>query len=304
MQDSTPSIQIETQVPERSVWADRWKSTRKTLRRLWRKHPMLYVGVFFLSIMVLMAILAPFLNTVDPIKVAPANRLLPPSGDHWFGTDFVGRDVWSRAVYGARNSLSIGAAVALASAASAGIIGLFAGYSRKFDEVIMRIMDALMSIPNILLAIALVSIAGGSIPNVIGAITLTVAPRAVRVIRSQVLSLKEAVYVDAARAIGAKTSRIVFLHVFPGTIAPMIVTATIIGAGAIVVEAVLSFLGAGPPPEIPSWGTMMADGRRTISQAMWVVGFPGMFLTITVLSVNIIGDNLRDILDPKLRRSG
>jgi len=145
---------------------------------------------------------------------------------------------------------------------------------------------------------------GGSIQNVIFALTFVVTPRAVRVVRSQVLSLKEAVYVEAARSIGAKMPRIVFIHIFPGTIASVIVIATIIGASAIVVEAVLSFLGAGTPPEIPSWGTMMAEGRRTISQAMWVVGFPGMFLTLTVLSVNIIGDNLRDILDPKLRRSG
>ncbi|MDA1189734.1 MAG: ABC transporter permease [Chloroflexi bacterium] len=303
-ENTTPTAQIEAQIPERSVWSERAKSSRKFVGRMWRRHPTMVIGIVILTLIILMAFMAPLLWTSDPELVTPSQRLHPPDSTNWLGTDGLGRDVWSRVVYGSRISLEVGGAVALASSIVAILLGLFAGYIRLFDEIIMRIMDALMSIPNILLAIALVSISGGSVPIVIGAITVTVAPRAVRVVRSQVLSLKEAVYVDAARAIGARTSRIVFVHVFPGTIAPMIVTATIIGAGAIVTEAVLSFLGAGTPPEIPSWGTMMADGRRTISQAMWVVGFPGLFLTLTVLSVNIIGDNLRDILDPKLRRSG
>ena len=303
-EDLTPVAQISVAVPERTPWEERLTSLKATNRRLWRKHPTLYVGIGVLILMVLMAFLAPFLFTEDPIRVHPPERLQSPNGEHWFGTDFLGRDVWSRAVYGSRISLTVGASVAALSAVTATLLGLFAGYQRLADELIMRLMDALMSIPNILLAIALVSITGGNVPIVIGAITVTVAPRAVRVVRSSVLSLKETVYVDAARAIGASTPRIIFRHVMPGTIAPVIVIATIIGAGAIVLEAVLSFLGAGIPPEIPSWGTMMAEGRRTISQAMWVVGFPGMFLTFTVLSVNIIGDNLRDILDPKLRRSG
>lgn len=304
MQQNKAQAPTGVVVEERTAWSARRKAMWKGLRRLWRRHPLMFVGMFVLLCMAAMAIFAPLLFTSDPLKVDPPNRLLSPRGDHWFGTDFVGRDVYSRAIYGSRISLAVGASVGLISAAIASLIGLFAGYWRPFDNIIMRVMDGIMSIPDILLAIALVSIVGGSVQNVIFALTFVVTPRAVRVVRSQVLTLKEAVYVEAARSIGARMPRIVFIHIFPGTIASIIVIATIIGAGAIVVEAVLSFLGAGTPPEIPSWGTMMAEGRRTISQAMWVVGFPGLFLTLTVLSVNIIGDNLRDILDPRLRRSG
>ncbi len=265
-----------------------------------------------LVLMALMAILAPFLWTVDPTAVDPPNRLAKPgatitdegvSRDAWFGTDFVGRDVYSRVVYGARISLAVGFAVGGLTAVSAAILGLLAGYFNVVDLILMRFMDAIMSIPNILLAIALVSIVGGSVPIVIFAIWFVVFPRAVRVVRSSVLSLREEVYVEAARAIGAKTPRILIKHVFPGTIAPLIVTATLIVAGAILTEAILSFLGAGIDPETPAWGSMMADGRRTISQAIWVVGIPGGFLTLTVLAINVIGDNLRDMLDPKLSRS-
>ena len=261
------------------------------------------VGLVVLLLMVLAAILAPLLFTEDPLAVHSKIRLQPPDSDHWFGTDFVGRDVWSRTLYGARISLIVGASVGLISAVAASVIGLFAGYYRAFDMVIMRIMDGIMSIPGILLAIALVSIAGGSVQNVIMALSVVEAPRAVRVVRSVVLSLREEQYVDAARAIGARMPRIVLLHIFPGTIGSLTVLATIIGAGAILTEATLGFLGAGTPPEIPSWGNMMAEGKRSISLAIWAVSFPGLFLTLTVLAVNVIGDNLRDILDPKLSRS-
>ena len=283
--------------------AARRPSVRQRAQRLWRRHPTMVGAMVFVTLMILMAILAPVLFTDNPREVKPSIRILGPSSEHWFGTDFLGRDVYSRTVYGARISLIVGASVGAIVSVTASIIGLFAGYFRRFDMIVMRIMDGIMSIPDILLAIALVSIAGGSVQNVIMALSVVSAPRGVRVVRSSVLSLREEVYVEAARAIGAKTPRILFLHVFPGTIAPLIVLATIIGAAAILVEAILSFLGAGTPPEIPSWGTMMAEGKRTISQAMWVLGFPGMFLTATVLAINVIGDNLRDILDPKLSRS-
>ena len=272
-------------------------------RRLWRRHPTMVGGLVFVTLMVLMAALAPFLFTDNPKEIEPPNRIMAPSGDNWFGTDFLGRDVYSRTVYGARISLLVGATVGGIVAVSASVIGLLAGYFRRFDMIIMRVMDGIMSIPGILLAIALVSISGGSVQNVIMALSVVSAPRGVRVVRSSVLSLREEVYVEAARAIGARTPRILFLHVFPGTVAPLIVLATLIAAGAILTEAILSFLGAGTPPEIPSWGTMMAEGKRTISQAIWVLGFPGLFLTCTVLAINVIGDNLRDILDPKLSRS-
>ena len=283
-------------------WAARLQSQRVLFARIRKRHPLMLVGFGILGLMVFVAVFAPFLNTVDPIHVDPVNRLHPPNSGEWFGTDFVGRDVWSRTLYGARISLVVGASVAAFVAVIATVLGLLTGYFRAFDMVVMRIMDGIMSIPDILLAIALTSIVGGSVYIVIGAITLVTAPRGVRVVRSAVLSLREAQYVEAARAIGAKTPRILMLHIFPGTIAPLIVLVTLVGAGAILVDAILSFLGAGTPPEIPSWGTMMAEGRRTISQAMWVIGFPGLFLTVTVLAVNTIGDNLRDMLDPKLSR--
>lgn len=287
-QPSGPSIRIA------SSW-DRFA-------RLVRRYPTTALGLTVLLTMTLMAILAPVLFTTDPIRPFPLDRLLPPSSVHWFGTDFVGRDVWSRAIYGSRISLIVGFTVAGIATLCAAVLGLIAGYYRKMDAILMRFMDGLMSIPTVLLAIALMAILGGSVQNVIIALTVVETPRAVRVVRASVLSLREQMFVDAARAIGASTPRILVFHVFPGTVAPLIVQATFICAAAIVVEAILTFLGAGTPPEIPSWGTMMAEGRRTISQAMWAIGFPGMFLTITVLGINLAGDGLRDILDPKLAR--
>ena len=297
----------QTFVPAPPSVQDRLSALRQAAvdkyRWTWRRHPMFIVGLAVLVFMGLLAVFAPLLGTVDPTAVDPPNRLKEPSGEYWFGTDFVGRDVYSRVIYGARISLAVGFAVGALTALSAAILGLIAGYFNLADLILMRIMDAIMSIPNILLAIALVSIVGGNVAIVIFAIWFVVFPRAVRVVRSSVLSLREEVYVEAARAIGARTPRILFRHVFPGTIAPLMVTGTLIVAGAILTEAILSFLGAGIDPETPAWGSMMADGRRTISQALWVVGIPGGFLTVTVLAINVMGDNLRDMLDPKLSRS-
>jgi len=281
-----------------------WRSFLVKLEWTKRRHPMLLIGIAILIFMALLAIFAPVLWTIDPTAVDPRNRLNAPGPNWWFGTDFIGRDVWSRTIYGTRVSLAVGFAVGAMSAVTAAFFGLIAGYFNTVDLIVMRIMDAIMSIPHILLAIALVSMVGGSVPIVIFAIWFVTFPRAVRVVRSSVLSLREEVYVEAARAIGAKTPRILWFHVLPGTIAPLMVTGTLIIAGAILTEAILSFLGAGIDPETPAWGSMMADGRRTISMAIWVVGIPGGFLTLTVLGINMIGDNLRDILDPKLSRSG
>ena len=272
-------------------------------RRIARRHPTMIVGMVIIVLMGLIAIFAPFLFTEDPTGGRAKNRLQPPSSEHWFGTDFVGRDVWSRTLYGARISLLVGVSVGLLASAVATIVGLFAGYFRTFDMVVMRVMDGIMAIPGVLLAIALVSITGASLQNVIFALTFVEGPHSVRIVRSAVLSLREEEYVDAARAIGAGTPRILLQHITPGIVAPLIVIATIIGAGAILAEATLSFLGAGTPPEIPAWGNMMAEGRRALSLAIWAVAFPGAFLTLTVLGVNVVGDNLRDMLDPKLSRS-
>lgn len=271
-------------------------------KRITRRHPTMVIGIVVLVLMGLMAGLAPVLFTSDPVRADPFVRLQPPSSEHWFGTDFVGRDAYSRALYGSRVSLLVGFSVALICVTSAVFIGLVAGYYRKVDAVVMRVMDGLMAIPTVLLAIALMATLGGSVQNVIIAISVVETPRAVRVVRSVVFGLRELTYVEAARAIGVPTPRILFRHIFPGTVPALIVQGTFICAAAILVEAILSFLGAGTPPEIPSWGTMMAEGRRTISQAIWVIGFPGMFLTFTVMAINLTGDGLRDLLDPKLSR--
>ena len=278
-------------------------SLQTTVRRIARRHPTMVGALVMILLITLMAILAPFLFTADPKRADPLFRLLPPQSEYWFGTDRLGRDVYTRTIYGSRISLLVGVSVALIVAAAASLIGLLAGYFRLFDMIIMRVMDGMMSIPTVLLAIALVSITGSSVQNVIMALSVASAPRGVRVVRSAVLSLAQEQYVEAAKAVGARTPRILSRHIFPGVIAPLTVLASIILANSILVEAILSFLGAGTPTEIPSWGNMMAEGRTNLSGAIWGVAFPGLFLTITVLAFNVLGDNLRDLLDPRLSRS-
>ena len=199
-------------------------------------------------------------------------------------------------------SIIVGFSTAGISIVAASIIGLFAGYYRHADMVIMRVMDGLMSIPSILLAIALMALMGGSVQNVIIALCIVETPRAVRLVRGSVLVLKEQMFIDAARAMGVPTYRILSRHILPNSFAPLIVQGTFICAAAILVEAYLSFVGAGPPPDVPTWGNIMAEGRNYISRAVWVIFFPGLFLTITVVGINIAGDGLRDNLDPRLRR--
>ena len=297
MTENTATLDsFEIQTEHRSLWVDVW--------RQFRKHKGALVGMFVFMLITFCVFIGPFIYDVDPNAINFRERNLGPSLSHPFGTDNIGHDTLAQMLAGGRVSLAVGFAVGALSAVTAAFFGLLAGYFNTFDLIIMRIMDAIMSIPHILLAIALVSMVGGSVPIVIFAIWFVTFPRAVRVVRSSVLSLREEVYVEAARAIGAKTPRILWFHVLPGTIAPLMVTGTLIIAGSILTEAILSFLGAGIDPETPAWGSMMADGRRTISMAMWVVGIPGGFLTLTVLGINMIGDNLRDILDPKLSRSG
>ena len=266
-----------------------------------RKNPSMAAGIGVVVIMALIAVLAPVLFTPDPNELSVSDRLTPPSSGYWFGSDFVGRDVYSRTMFGSRVSLLVGFSVAFITAATGAMVGVVVGYYRGADAVIMRVMDGLMAIPSIILAMALVALLGGSVQNVIISLSVVETPRAVRIVRSLVLSLREHMFIDAARALGTPPHRILLVHILPNTIAPLIVHASFVCAFAILVEAALSFLGAGTPPEIPSWGTVMADGRRHISAAMWVVLFPGIFLTLTVLGINMAGDGLRDNLDPKLR---
>jgi peptide/nickel transport system permease protein len=252
--------------------------------------------------MVLVAIFAPWLGTIDPQALSPIRRLKPVGGEFWFGTDMLGRDVYSRVIYGSRVSLTVGLSVALLATSVGLAIGLVTGYMRRLDAVMMRVMDGLMSIPSVLLAIALISLTRASLENVIMAIAITEVPRVVRLVRSLVLTLREQPYVEAAIASGTRLPAILLRHILPNTMAPLLVQATYICASAMITEAILSFIGAGTPPNIPSWGNIMAEARSLIQVAPTILLFPGLFLSLTVLSVNLLGDGMRDALDPRLAR--
>jgi peptide/nickel transport system permease protein len=249
-----------------------------------------------------MAILAPYLGTVDPVAVSPVRRLRLPSSTYWFGTDAYGRDLYSRTLYGARISLEVGLGVAVLSTVIGLALGLVTGFNRIADAVIMRIMDGLMSIPPVLLAIALMALTKASVENVIIAITISEVPRVARLVRGVVLSLREQPFVAAAVAAGTGFFRTLSRHIFPNTVAPVLVQATYICASAMITEAVLSFIGAGTPPQIPSWGNIMAEARSFFQIKPYLIIFPGIFLSLTVLAVNLVGDGLRDALDPRLAR--
>ena len=276
--------------------------TWQRFRDAFRRHPTAIIGGIVLALMVLVALLAPWLGTVDPQALSPAQRLKPPSSEHWFGTDMLGRDVYSRVVYGARISLTVGIAVAALSVAIGLAIGLVTGFVRWLDAIVMRIMDGLMSIPSVLLAIALMALTKASVGNVIVAITVAEVPRVVRLVRGLVLSLREQPFVEAAIAAGTTLPLILTRHILPNTVAPLLVQGTYICASAMIVEAILSFIGAGTPPNIPSWGNIMAEARSLFQIAGYLIFFPGLFLSLTVLAVNLLGDGMRDALDPRLAR--
>ncbi len=267
-----------------------------------RRHPTAIFGAIVLLLMVLIAVFAAFLGTVDPQALSPIRRLRPMSAEYWFGTDMLGRDVYSRVIYGTRVSLTVGLAVAVMATSIGLAIGLVTGYIRWLDAVMMRVMDGLMSIPSVLLAIALISLTTASLRNVIVAIAITEIPRVVRLVRSLVLTLREQPYVEAAIASGTRLPAILLRHILPNTLAPLLVQATYICASAMITEAILSFIGAGTPPNIPSWGNVMAEARSLIQVAPTILLFPGIFLSLTVLSVNLLGDGMRDALDPRLAR--
>jgi peptide/nickel transport system permease protein len=267
-----------------------------------RRHPTIAVGGGLLALMVAMAILAPYLGTVDPQALAPAKRLKWPSAEYWFGTDMFGRDVYSRTIYGARVSLAVGISVALLAIGLGMAIGLVSGFNRWVDAIVMRVMDGLMSIPAILIAIALMALNRASLQNVIFAITLAEVPRVTRLVRGVVLTLREQPYVEAAIASGTVNLKILWRHIVPNTMAPVLVQGTFIAASAMITEAILSFIGAGTPPTIPSWGNIMAEGRSVFQLAYYILLFPGIMLSVTVLAINLLGDGLRDALDPRLAR--
>ncbi len=290
------------------------------------RYPTIVIGGVLLALILFTALFAPFLGTVDPTALAPARRTRPPPDfiawiEYWFasvvpigdfpkpppsqfffGSDMLGRDVYSRVIYGSRVSLVVGFAVAAVSSIVGMLIGICAGFIRILDTIIMRIMDGLMSIPSILLAIALMALIGASVQNVVIAISVAEIPRVARLVRGVVLSLREQPYVEAAIASGTRVPKIIFRHILPNTMAPIIVQATFICASAMLAEATLSFIGAGTPPTIPSWGNIMAEGRALWQVKPYIVFFPAVFLSITVLAVNLLGDGLRDALDPRLAK--
>jgi len=278
---------------------ERTRLTR--LRDFARRNPTVVIGTTILSLMALAAIFAPYLAS-DPLALNPIDRLLPPSAEHWFGTDNLGRDVYARTVFGARISLTVGFSVAVAATTIGLVIGLVAGYIRIVDAVIMRVMDGLMAIPDILFAIALMALFGSSVQNVIVAITVPQVPRVVRLVRAVVLTIRDMPYVEAAVSVGTRLPKVLIRHILPNTFAPLMVQATYVCASAVIVEALLSFLGAGTPPEVPSWGNMMAVGRVYFQIKPWMIFFPGVCLAVMVLTVNILGDGLRDTLDPRIAR--
>ena len=275
---------------------------RTGLRGLIHRHPTVAFGAALLALLLAIALLAPLLGTVDPTAIAPAKRTRAPSAAFWFGTDMLGRDIYSRVIYGTRVSLAVGFSVAILASIVGLAIGLTSGFLRWLDGIIMRMMDGIMSIPPILLAIALMALTRGSVGNVIAAITVAEIPRVARLVRGVVLSLREQPYVDAAIASGTRTPMIILRHILPNTIAPMLVQATYICASAMITEAILSFIGAGTPPSIPSWGNIMAEGRALWQVKPFIVFFPAVFLSITVLAVNLLGDGMRDALDPRMAK--
>jgi len=287
----------ETLPAARSV-SPTWARFKDALRR----HPTAIFGAVVLLAMIAIAIAAPLLGTVDPQSMSPVKRLRDPWGEYWFGSDMLGRDVYSRVLYGARVSITIGLAVAILSTLVGLAIGLVTGFIRWVDAIVMRVMDGLMSIPSVLLAIALMALTKASLENVVFAITIAEIPRVVRLVRSLVLSLREQPFVEAATAAGTGVARTLVRHILPNTVAPLLVQGTYIFASAMITEAILSFIGAGMPLNIPSWGNIMAEARSLFQLKPWLILIPGAFLSLTVLAVNLLGDGLRDALDPRLAR--
>jgi len=274
----------------------KWLGVRVFLRRRTA-----VIGVVLVALNILVAVTAPVLARWDPQLLDVKARLSPPSGTHWFGTDDVGRDAWSRVIYGARLSMLVGASVVVFSFVGGLFFGLLGGYYRALDNVLMRVMDGLMAFPGIILAIALMAALGPSVMNVIVALAIVYVPRVARIVRGSVLVIRETPYVEAARALGIPDIRILLLHVLPNCLSPVIVQGTFIFAAAVLGEAALSFLGVGVPPQIPSWGNVLAEGRLYIQQAAWLTLFPGAAIMLSILGLNLFGDGLRDLLDPKLR---
>jgi peptide/nickel transport system permease protein len=268
--------------------------------RVFMRRKIVLVGAIIIAITALIGMLAPVIAP-DPARMDVAGRLQAPSAAHWFGTDDLGRDVFARVVYGARLSMGVGLAVVAFALVLGLVAGLSAGYFRKLDNVIMRVMDGLMAFPAIILAIALMASLGPSVTNVIVAIGVVYTPRVARVVRGSVLVVRENQYVEAAQALGIADVGIILRHVLPNCLSPVIVQGSFVFAAAVLTEAALSFLGVGVPPYVPSWGNALSEGRLYLQQAPWLVLYPGGAIMVTILGLNLLGDGVRDLLDPKIR---
>ncbi len=293
------AVRIAATNPPLAARINMWS---RASRRALAKNPNMLGGLIVLSVMIAVSAVAGFIDRIDPYLLDPFARLQSMSMDHWFGTDNAGRDIYSRTVHGGRISLVVGFLVAFTVSLVGAAIGLMVGYFRRVDEVVMRFMDGVMAFPSLLLALALIAALGASFWNIIIVISVVDTPRMVRVVRGSVLSVREMDFVTAAGALGAKAPRIMGLHILPNILAPVIIQATFVFASAMLTEAALSFLGAGINPETPTWGNIIGQGRTYFQRAIWIMIFPGVFLSLTVLSINLVGDGLRDALDPKLRR--
>lgn len=282
---------------KRSQWREVW--------RMLKKNKMALLGLGILVILVLLALFADVIADYDTVVIKQnlANRLKGPSAEHWLGTDEFGRDIFARLIHGARVSLKVGIIAVGISIVLGGILGALAGfYGGKIDNIIMRVMDVFLAVPSILLAIAIVSALGPSIINLMVAISISSVPRYARIVRASVLSIRDQEFVEAARAIGANNARIIFRHIIPNSLAPVIVQGTLGVASAILSTAGLSFIGLGIQPPAPEWGSMLSGGRQYLRYAWWVTTFPGVAIMITILSLNLLGDGLRDALDPRLKQ--
>ena len=272
------------------------------LKKLFRRRIVLGAAICLL-IVVLVALLANVITGYDPNETAVSQRLSVPTASHVIGTDELGRDLFARIAFGGRYSLTIAALTATGSIVFGTLFGLVAGFFRRLDAPLMRMVDAMMSFPDILLAIALVAILGPSMLNVVLALVLVYTPRVARVVRASTLVVRELLFVEAARAVGVSTARILWRHILPNLMSPILVQASFIFAYAILAEAALSFLGVGVPPEIPTWGTMVAGSQQYAHEALWIVLFPGLAIILTALSLQLLGDGVRDLLDPRLKKS-
>jgi peptide/nickel transport system permease protein len=303
---SVPTVQSSTRRLDEAAAPPAMDGMRRRAARSWFRQVVatpvaaLSLGIVILAIVV--ALLAPWLATDDPNFATPAIRLQGPSSDHLLGTDALGRDVFSRLVYGARISLLIGIGVTLAAGFLGSVLGLLSGYVARLDSPIMRTMDGLMAFPSILLAIAIMASLGPSTVNVFAALTVVYIPTIARLVRSTTLVIRQQPYIESARTVGMRDAEIMAKYIFPNGLSPLIVQCTFVVALAIISESSLSFLGAGVPPETPTWGNMLRDGQSLLQQAWWVAVFPGIALFVTVLALNVFGDGLRDVFDPRTRR--